>query len=141
MRDDHDRIRLLVSGDHTIEVGSIGSGTGSYGFKTTAVPPDTTAAITVGSTVQGGIPVAGTRRFYTFAGSGGQTVYLRTLYTGPATQLGWRLLSPSEVPVVGADMRNDLGQVTLSASGTYTIEVGGFGPGTGSFGFTITAVS
>lgn len=140
MRDDHDRIRLLVSGDHTIEVGSIGGGTGTYGFRTTAVPPDTTSAITVGSTVQGGIPVAGTRRFYTFAGNAGQTVYLRTLYTGPATKLGWRLLNPSGVSVVSADMGNDLGQVTLPASGTYTIEVGGFGPGTGSFGFTITAV-
>ena len=139
MRDDHDRIRLLASGDQTIEVGSISSGTGTYGFKVIAVPPDTTSAITVGSTVEGSIPVPGTRRFYTFAGSAGQTVYLKTLYSGPATTLGWRLLAPSGEAVVSADMRNDLGRLTLSAGGTHTIEVGGFGPGTGTFGFTITA--
>jgi hypothetical protein len=125
-------------------VGSIGSGTGTYGFSLMAVP---TFAITISSTVEHGRPAGAgiisapyARQLYTFSGSAGQSVYLRTLYTGAANRLGWRLMSPTNVQLAGADLQNDLGRFELPATGTYTIEVGSNPTGTGTYGFTLTAV-
>ena len=86
------------------------------------------------------LSVAGAKQRYTFPGTAGQTLFLKSLYKGPYGDLHWRLLAPSGTEIDRSDMTLDIGRVTLSANGTYVIEVYGNGTGTGAYGFTLTAV-
>ena len=112
------------------------------------MPPDANFTVAIGDTVDNGRPAGagniarpGARQRYTFAGTAGQTLYLKKRYEGPCCELSWRLLAPSGAGVAGHYMDTDIGRVTLPADGTYVIEVYGNGPGTGAYGFTLTAVT
>jgi len=77
---------------------------------------------------------------YTFAGTAGQTLYLKEIYEGSGGQLEWKLLAPSGAEIARIDMTLDLGLVKLSATGTHIVTVAGPYGGTGTYGFAITAV-
>jgi hypothetical protein len=141
------RASLGAAGTYTIEVSARdGFAKGSYGFSLTAVPPDVTFSITIGTSVgkgqppgAGNISVPGAIQRYTFQGSAGSVVYLATQCDGcPA--LNWSLVDPSGSVVARADSSADMGREELGATGTYTISTSANGRTTGPYEFSLTPV-
>jgi hypothetical protein len=89
--------------------------------------------------VEGQIADIGDQPRYTFGATAGQTVYIDA--RGECTEgLEWRLTDPFGAPVAIGPVCVDIGRQTLSATGTYTIEIYSAEAVTGSFAFTAFAV-
>lgn len=111
-----------------------------------AYSPEGAFPIAVGDTVSPGRPAGagdigtpGQHQYYTFTGTAGQIVYLKS--NSGSSQLEWQLLDPAgnQLPYAYAQTDQDLGRITLPATGTYTITVSAWNdssPATGTYSFT-----
>ncbi len=125
-------ITLTKGGTYSLTVGSPGNDfSGTYSFKLWDVPPPQTFAISIGDTVADGVPVAGAGRIetpgtmdvYTFTAAAGQTVYFDYL-AGGTFRISWTLTDDSGQQVFSAPFEGDVGNITLTKGGTYSLTVG-----------------
>ncbi|HXG09846.1 MAG TPA: cohesin domain-containing protein [Gemmataceae bacterium] len=110
----------------------------NYSFR--IVTPDiTTAALTLGSTVNGTISEPGEIDIYTFTGTPGQRLYFDSLLG--AVSASTELVSPGGATVASFGPGMDTGPVTLTEAGTYRLVIDGFGDSTGSYSFRLLDVA
>jgi RHS repeat-associated protein len=104
-----------------------------------SAPPASVTPITIGQTISGTIASPTQQDDYTFTGTSGQIVYLRTHATC-AGSLTWALLAPDGHPLAGSLVCNDLERVVLPSEGTYTVRINGDRSASGAYAFSVLAV-
>jgi RHS repeat-associated protein len=128
--------RELEAGTYTIVVGSSRAATGTFEFTIYPVPPPRTTSTSIGASISDGLAAVGEEHRYTFAASVGQNLIVDA--SGPCVDdLGWRLRDPNGVPLRFGNSCEDLGPVTLSVGGEYTIEISSGSIATGQYQFVI----
>jgi hypothetical protein len=132
---DFGSVQLTRGGTYTLTVGSAGTTyTGAYRFKLWNVPPPQTFAIAIGDAVSDGIPSPGAGRIespgtmdiYTFTATPGQTVYFDN-QGGGSLFIDWILTDDTGQTIFDASFFGDVGNVTLTKGGTYSLTVGNRG--------------
>jgi YD repeat-containing protein len=133
---------LPVTGTYTILLDPNGTGVGSVPIAIYQVPPDITDTISVGATKNAANTVPGQNLVYSFTGTQGQEISLKTASTtvGGAvsirkpdgTDLGWGAFDPA-----GGVFEAFIDKQVLPVSGTYTIFVNFGGSGVGSTNVTL----
>ncbi|MHC5537474.1 beta strand repeat-containing protein, partial [Singulisphaera rosea] len=136
---------LLPVGTYTLTVLGSGNTTGSFQFN--LVDLDATATpITLGSTVTGTLTTASPSGYYRFSAAAGSVVYIDSVSlstTDPSLYSPtWQLLDPYGKTIATGLLDNDLGRVTLPATGNYTLVLGdpSSPQGTTNFSFNVWPV-
>jgi predicted secreted protein len=123
--------------------GATATTTGTYSFRLLLTPPSEQFAIAFGDTVSEGVPAAGAGNvevpgaldIYTFDGVAGQETIF-DLLAGVNVFIGWRLVAPDGTELFDSFVGDR--QVTLPATGAYTLTVGGNGiDDTGTYSFQL----
>ncbi|HEV3344774.1 MAG TPA: NF038129 family PEP-CTERM protein, partial [Pirellulales bacterium] len=123
---------LPASGAYLLAVGEYASGAAvdDYSFQiidggtTPPAPPPASTPLVLGQMVSGNIATAGQHDLYTFAGTVGQQLYYSALNAYNSSFVGAALTSPSGAKVFTTDAFTDSGLVTLTETGTYTLQLG-----------------
>ena len=137
-------VALPQTGTYTVAVrGANAATTGTYSFNLLLVPPPEPFTIQFDDTVSEGVPAPGAgnvespgaRDVYSFDAAAGQTVIF-DLLDGNNVRLRWRLTAPDGTTLFDSPIGDR--QLTLSASGTYALTVGGNGiDDTGVYSFRL----
>jgi large repetitive protein len=132
---------LTAGGTYTLLVGGAyynGTSPSQFTFQLDDVA-NTTAALTLGTTVNGSLTQAGQTANYTFTLAANTQLYLDALaqYSG----FNWTLTGPSgtEANQVGLDTSNN--QVLSVPAGQYTLTISGSSDATGAFAFRLLNLS
>jgi len=138
---DHGPFYLTEAGTYTVLLDGSGDVTGDYAFRlvdlTSATP------ISYGVTNVGQLAPQSRTAAYSFSGTSGQRLNLRSIGASSASAY-WRLVSPINQTLLGiGGIDADLGEVVLPATGTYLVLVEGYSANIGSldFQFTVSLVS
>ncbi|MBP1466049.1 Ig-like domain-containing protein [Candidatus Chloroploca sp. M-50] len=134
--EDRGPLTLPQTGIYRIEVGGEANEqeVGTYRFQLWAVPAPQTFAIAFGDTIADGDPAVGAgnietpgvQDIYTFSATNGQVIFLDLLARNGLTQLNWRLEDPNGAIIFDAALfTGNRGPLTLDATGTYRLVVGG----------------
>ncbi len=124
-------VALPQTGTYTVAVrGANAATTGTYSFSLLLSPPPELFAIHFGDTVSEGVPAAGAgnvespgaRDVYSFDAAAGQTAIF-DLLDGANTRLAWSLTAPDGTTLFDSFVGDR--QLTLPATGTYTLTVKG----------------
>jgi RHS repeat-associated protein len=130
------RHTLLASGTYAIEVYSTEAATGPFSLVAFAVPSPRESVIAQGDTVSGEIARVGEQHRYTFQVSAGQVITLDAL--GECVDgLVWRVIGPAGDGWAFGDACVDLGPMTLTTAGAYTVEVYSEQTATGGYRFRL----
>jgi serine/threonine protein kinase/RNase P subunit RPR2 len=142
---------LEHGGTYTLTVGNKnGAGTGTYTVKIWSVLPPDEFDIQIGDTISKGVPrdgagfitSPGEQDIYHFSATAGQTLTF-TITQPPTTNdtMMWRLTDENGRELFNTCLQcGDPQPVTIELDGTYTLTVGNTNsPGTGAYGFQITA--
>jgi hypothetical protein len=148
-----------TTGTYTLLVGGLEANddsTGTYSFVVREVPAPDEFAIDIGDVVANGVPAAGAgnieqpgvRDVYMFDATAGQTLFFDVLTPCAVVGLDATLRDPNGVALFtnrsvdcGVSASNDFGPFVASATGTYTLTVGGLqanDDSTGTYSFTFT---
>lgn len=118
---DIDTTILSATGTYTLEVDALTTHTGDYRFRVIPVAAPVVQPILVGQVVAGNIGAIGEVDVYTFDVAAG-TVITFDAQVGSSSIFDWRLRNPSGTSVFNANF-SDRTNVTLTAAGTYSLEI------------------
>jgi hypothetical protein len=97
----------------------------------------TTFPFTLGANTTGTIATVGEEHHYTFTGNAGQRLFFDALSSGYAN-IALRLLGPDgNVVGLNGDVASEMNPFTLTATGPYTLVIGGLVDTLGSYGFNL----
>ncbi|HLF95978.1 MAG TPA: CARDB domain-containing protein, partial [Methylococcaceae bacterium] len=115
----------LVAGDYSLMVDGVGDTVGDYGFRWLDLSQ--AATLEPGTAVSGQLSPANETDLYRFSANAGDQYYFDYQSLSNAWATGWRLLDPYGRVVFGPGwMSNgDVGPLTLSHSGVYTLLIEG----------------
>ncbi|HVG98021.1 MAG TPA: hypothetical protein VNK05_14030, partial [Chloroflexota bacterium] len=145
---------LSLGGTYTLTVaaGSTDPSTGTYSFRTFAVPAPQTFAISIGDTVSNGVPAPGAGNIesvgaadvYTFTAAPGELVTFEGIDTRPqggTCAPRWQLRDAANTQVFDAPLCSAPTARTLALGGTYTLTVApsGTDTSTGTYSFRLTS--
>ncbi|WP_245490441.1 hypothetical protein, partial [Mesorhizobium sp. M7A.F.Ca.US.011.01.1.1] len=138
---DQDVQALAFTGSYTLAIEGYVSNASPVGLSFAVQKvEDTTAALTVGTTVDGTIAHAGQQNRYTFDLAGAARLYFDSLTNDP--NLSWQLIGPHGEEVssryfTSSDAINFSGDPLDLSAGSYTLIVDGSGDATGSYSFRL----
>ena len=130
----------LPSGDYVISVDGVGDTTGAYAFR--LIDINAATELTPGTAVSGELSPSTETDAYKFSVVAGERFYFDRL--SHSNDLYWRLLDPFGRTVAGPQyMGHDLGELTLTLDGSYTLLVEGrsYSSGTAAYSFNVVALS
>jgi len=132
----------LAGGTYTIEVRAQGDATGAYSFELDTVPSPDEASIELDTDVFGAIEVRGVCDVYTFDAPAGTVIYVEELHVA-GFPIAWACVDEGGEPLFADDnfLLNDVGELTLTRGGTYTITVCGRRDATGTYAFRLHTVA
>jgi hypothetical protein len=125
-------VTLVRGGSYTLTLGHLQRDfTGPYSFKLWNVPAPQDFNLAIGDTVSDGVPAAGAGRIespgaldrYLFTAAPGQQVFF-DLLSGANAGLAWQLSDSNGDEIFDAGFIGDVGPVTLSLGGAYTLTLG-----------------
>lgn len=135
--DDLGRVQFKTTGTYRIAVYSESGGTGAYGLAWTASRPDLVRPLTVGGIVSGTIDLPGAQDRWTFAVTTPSSITLTAHQGCTDTKIRWQVFGPDGVSVSGdPDICTDLGKVSLTTAGTYTVVISDTDAATGAYSFS-----
>ncbi|HWU91235.1 MAG TPA: VWD domain-containing protein [Kofleriaceae bacterium] len=133
---DHGRVALSVAGDYTLRLQRTGAAAARFTVRVTTVPADQTFAIAVGTTRTGSLRIAGEEHRFTFEGTRGQAIDVRSTVTD--CNLTLHIYDPAGSEFrINTPMCGHLGRVELPATGRYTIVIRGWRGHVGHYGFSV----
>jgi large repetitive protein len=125
---------LASSGQYTIALIGVGSGTSSYRLSVNTKAD--VAALSLGSPVSNNISQAGERDTYSFNGTVGQQLWFDAIAGNG--NLKAQLYSPTGKLVQDRDTNVDWGAFNLEETGTYRLVIDGAGAATGNYQFNLS---
>src|SRR5262249_54078569 len=115
----------LVAGDYTLTVQATGGVTGAYQLRLSDLRQ--AAALTPGRLVVGDLAPANETDLYRFDAAAGQKFFFDVQARGGATNARWRLIDPyGAAGFTNVFDTADVGPLTLTAAGPYTLLLEGF---------------
>ena len=99
-----------------------------------------TNTLTLGTPVTNNLVNPGDQLYYTFNGTAGQRIYIDGL-TPNYPSIYYTLFSPGGVQVGYADVSADLGPLTLPQTGTYSLQIDGYGDVIGPVSFNVLDIA
>lgn len=124
----------LATGDYTLTVDAVNDVTGSYGFRLIDVVK--TPEVAFGEVVSGQLQNANESNVYRFSATTGERFFFdRQSLRG---DVYWRLFDPNGKSVFGPSAMNDVGAITATADGSYTLLIEGRITATGSSSYSFS---
>ncbi|HUL50941.1 MAG TPA: hypothetical protein VLU94_00005 [Candidatus Nitrosotalea sp.] len=99
-----------------------------------------TNALTLGTVTSGNIVHPGDQVYYTFNGTAGQRVFFDSRTSDSSIRIYTALYSPGRATVFSGYSYQDIGPVTLPETGTYLLQLDGYGAATGAYSFNLLDV-
>jgi len=102
----------------------------------------TTNTLSLGTAVTNNLVQPGDQVYYSFSGTAGQRIYIDSLVANYLS-ITYTLFAPGGAPVLGGSGNTsyDLGPLTLTQTGTYTLQVDGAGDVVGAVSFKVLDVA
>ncbi|MEP7020336.1 MAG: RHS repeat-associated core domain-containing protein [Pseudonocardiales bacterium] len=113
-------LTLTAGGTYRIDIYRGNDADGTYKFHLLAVAATRTTAIAIGDTVADTLQSKGAISRYTFTARPGQVIYLDQ-QSNPCIPVD--VLDPTGIPVTRGELCNSIGPLTLTAGGTYRIDI------------------
>jgi RHS repeat-associated protein len=126
-------IRVLTPGSYTLTVLGTGQTAGAYAFRLSNLT--NAAPLTPGTPVNDTLSPANSTKLYQFQATAGQPFYFASL-SGSTSNAIWRLIDPFGNSLFHIGLGNDVGRLTLSAAGTYSLLVEGAIADTGTVNYS-----
>jgi len=126
----------LGAGDYTLSVDGVADTTGAYSFRLIDIAQ--AQELTLGTTVNGQLDPANETDAYRFSVAAGQRFFIDRFAS--AGDIYWRLIDPYGRTVVDrTHMNNDLGELTLTVDGSYTLLIEGraYTAGAAAYSFNV----
>ena len=137
MCSDLGRVAFATAGSYHVRIAANDGATGRYAFTWVTSRPDKSRELTVGSTSSGTIDVPGSQDIWTFSAEQGQSVTFTADPGCDADGLLWVVLAADGTAITPPSLVcDDIGSVTVPASGGYQIVVSGDGAATGDYSFS-----
>ena len=130
-------LTLATTGTYSLLIGGqyYNSGASTYSFQVDKVV-NTTAALTLGTTVTGSLDAPAQQANYTFTLSAATELYFNSISQN--SNFTWTLTGPNGTAITSAQFYNDYDRVIVAGPGAYTLTVAAGSGQTGSFSFRLS---